>query len=63
MKSPSFIKIAKIVWLVLVYGFALVGFALVAGYFAVKFGFTNTTGIIDQQREAFLHAATGSATS
>ncbi len=63
METPRIVKVLKIVWTILVYGFALVGFGLVAGYFAVKFGLTNTTGIIDQQRDAFLKAATGSATS
>lgn len=33
--------------------FALIGFVLVAGYFAVRFGITNENGIIDVQREAF----------
>jgi hypothetical protein len=36
-----------------VYLFALIGFFLVAGYFAVRFGLTNEPGIIDTQREAF----------
>lgn len=39
---------------VVIYIFAAIGFVLVAGYFAVKFGLTNTTGIIDQQRASFL---------
>jgi hypothetical protein len=39
---------------ILVYIFAAIGFILVAGYFAVRFGLTNTTGIIDTQRESFL---------
>jgi hypothetical protein len=34
--------------------FALIGFVLVAGYFAVTFGLTNEKGVIDSQREAFL---------
>jgi len=38
----------------LVYLFAVIGFVLVAGYFAVRLGLTNTSGIIDLQREAFL---------
>jgi hypothetical protein len=38
----------------IVYIFAVIGFVLVAGFFAVKFGWTNTPGIIDTQREAFL---------
>ncbi len=38
---------------ILVYIFAAIGFFLTAGYFAVRFGLTNESGIIDQQREAF----------
>ncbi|MDP3962416.1 MAG: hypothetical protein Q8Q03_00910 [bacterium] len=36
-----------------IYALALIGLILVAGYLAVKFGFTNTKGIIDNQREYF----------
>lgn len=38
----------------LVYIFALIGFGLTVGYFGVKFGLTNTTGIVDTQRQSFL---------
>ncbi|HVX91445.1 MAG TPA: hypothetical protein VHC20_07600 [Candidatus Paceibacterota bacterium] len=41
---------------ILVYLFAAIGFVLVVGYFAVKYGLTNTTGIIDEQRQSFLSA-------
>lgn len=44
----------KKIFMIIVYGFAIVGFLLVAAYFAVKFGFTNEKGIIDVQRESFL---------
>ncbi len=37
-----------------VYIFALIGFVLTGGYFAVKLGITKTAGIIDEQREHFL---------
>ncbi|MSU55067.1 MAG: hypothetical protein EXS46_00830 [Candidatus Taylorbacteria bacterium] len=43
----------KNIWKLLLYLFAIIGFILVAGFFAVKFGLTNTTGIIDNQREGF----------
>ncbi len=36
-----------------IYVFALIGFVLVSGFFAVKFGLTNTKGIIDNQRNTF----------
>jgi len=39
---------------ILVYIFAAIGFFLTAGYFAVRFGLTNQSGIIDVQRETFL---------
>lgn len=49
---------------VIVYIFAAAGFVLVVGYFAVKFGLTNTNGIIDTQRDAFLGSAgAGSSTA
>lgn len=38
--------------------FALIGFVLVSGFFAVKMGWTNTAGIIDTQRESFLKGVT-----
>ncbi|CAN5757968.1 hypothetical protein BH11PAT2_BH11PAT2_02510 [soil metagenome] len=38
---------------IVVYIFAAIGFGLVVGYFAIRFGFTNQKGIIDTQREAF----------
>ena len=44
-----------------VYIFAIIGFLFVAMYFAVKYGLTNTTGIIDTQRESFLVGAAGAA--
>ena len=34
--------------------FALIGFVLTAGYIAIRLGWTNTSGIIDIQRETFL---------
>lgn len=34
--------------------FAIIGLFLVSGYFATKFGLTNTEGTIDTQRETFL---------
>jgi hypothetical protein len=37
-----------------VYLFACIGFVLVAGYLAVRFGLTKTTGIIDTQTEHFI---------
>ena len=38
----------------LVYCFAIIGFALTAGYLAVKTGLTNENGIIDNQNENFI---------
>lgn len=46
-------KLLKRILSILIYIFALIGFILVAGYFAIKFGLTNEKGIIDEQREAF----------
>jgi hypothetical protein len=36
--------------------FAIIGFVLTTGYFAIRFGWTNTSGIIDIQREIFLQS-------
>lgn len=51
-------KILTNLFFILVYVFAAIGFFLTAGYFAVRFGFTNEEGIIDAQREAFLGTST-----
>jgi len=45
---------AKKIFKLCVYVFAIIGFILVAGWFAVRFGLTNTPGIIDRQSENFL---------
>lgn len=52
--------VLTVVWDILLYVFAFIGFVLVIAYFAVRLGLTNTTGIIDLQREAFLGNATTS---
>lgn len=38
----------------MVYTFAIIGFVLLAGFFAVKFGLTNGEGVIDNQRNSFI---------
>jgi hypothetical protein len=52
----------KKIFQIAVYIFAIIGFVLTAGFFAVKYGLTNTGGIVDRQRESFL-ANSNSATS
>ncbi len=52
-------KIFKIV----VYIFAVIGFVLVAGYFAVRFGLTNVRGIIDVQQQSFLQSGQSGQTA
>lgn len=37
--------------------FAIIGVILVGGYFAVRFGFTNTQGVIDNQTKKFIPKA------
>jgi hypothetical protein len=44
---------------IVIYIFAAIGFVLVLGYFGVKYGLTNTSGIIDTQRESFLEGTKG----
>ncbi len=51
--NQNYKKILKNTFNIGVYFFALVGFLLTAGYFGVKFGLTNTRGIIDEQRKGF----------
>ncbi len=47
----------------IIYIFAAIGFILVAGYVATMFGWTNTAGIVDSQRAAFLAGGASTATS
>ncbi len=37
--------------------FAIIGFVLTVGYIAVRLGLTNSSGIIDNQRQSFLNGA------
>ena len=46
---------------ILIYIFAIIGFVLVGGFFAVKFGLTNTRGVIDNQRESFINGGKNTA--
>ena len=41
---------------IIVFVFALIGFVLIVGYFAIKFGLTNTKGIIDDQQNHFIQS-------
>lgn len=56
--SSRFMVIIKAIFKILVTIFALIGFLLVSGYFAVRFGFTDTQGIIDTQTEVFIKKGT-----
>ncbi len=47
----------KKVFTYIVYLFAIIGFVLVSGYFAIRFGITNEQGVIDMQRNTFLNTA------
>ncbi|MDD5050317.1 MAG: hypothetical protein PHV93_01065 [Candidatus Pacebacteria bacterium] len=44
---------------VAVYTFAVIGFFLTSGYFAVRYGLTNETGIIDNSHAEFIQAGIG----
>lgn len=50
-------KRVRSIFYIVVYTFAIIGLVLVAGFFAVKFGWTNEGGIIDNQKEGFLASA------
>lgn len=52
-KQKKLGKIAQTGFKILLYTFAFIGLFLTAGYFAVRYGLTNTSGIIDRQREGF----------
>lgn len=56
-------KKLKITLNILIYIFAAIGLFLTAGYFAVKFGITNTKGIVDNQRMGFYNNNSQTATS
>lgn len=49
-------KYSKNIFLLLVSIFALIGLFLTAGYVAIRYGFTNTEGIIDTQRTHFFES-------
>lgn len=55
------VNIFKKIGFVLLIIFALIGAGLTSMYFAVKWGWTNTSGTIDRQREAFLAGDTQTA--
>jgi hypothetical protein len=42
-----FLKILRQLGWLLIYLFALIGFVLVGGFFALRFGWTNTSGVVD----------------
>ena len=52
-------NIWKKIGIAIVIVFALIGFGLTAGYLAIRFGLTNSNGIIDTQRQNFLNAGNG----
>jgi len=54
-----YFRILKKVGFVLLIIFALIGAGFVSMYFAVKWGWTDTKGGIDQQTESFLNAGKG----
>lgn len=53
----------KKIFNIIVYIFAIIGLFLTAGFFAVKYGLTNTSGIVDNQRQNFLANANSTNTS
>ncbi len=45
----------KTLFKIVVYIFALIGFVFLSVFFAVKWGLTNTEGIVDNQQESFIY--------
>lgn len=52
--NDAVVSLCKTFFQYAVYGFALIGFFFILVFFAVKYGFTNERGIIDNQQQAFL---------
>ncbi|MEI7451654.1 MAG: hypothetical protein WCK37_00445 [Candidatus Falkowbacteria bacterium] len=50
-------KFLKISFKVIVYGFALIGVILTAGFFAVKYNLTNVVAVVDKNSDAYQAAA------
>jgi len=50
-------KVLKIIFKIFVYIFAVIGFILVAGYFAVKYNFTNTIAVVDKNSDKYQEAS------
>lgn len=56
-------NIYKKTYYIILHIFAIIGFILFTGYFAVKLGFTNTKGIMDDQDSSFLQGADSNKSS
>ena len=52
-------EVFKKIFQILTYIFAVIGFVLTAGYFAVTLHLTNSKGVIDLQNQAFWQSGTG----
>lgn len=46
-------KVIKIIFKFLVYSFAVIGFILTAGFFAVKYNLTNTVAVVDKNNDKY----------
>ena len=51
-------KVLKIIFKIFVYGFAVVGFILTAGFFEVKFNLTTTVAMVDVNNDKYQEAST-----
>ena len=50
-------KVIKIIFKIIVYGFAVIGFVLMAGFFAVKYDLTNTVAVVDRNNDKYQAAS------
>jgi len=50
-------KVVKIILKLIVYGFAVVGFILTAGFFAVKYNLTTTVAVVDKNNDKYQEAS------
>jgi hypothetical protein len=50
-------KVLKIIFKIIVYGFALIGFILMAGFFAVKYNLTTAVAVVDENSDKYQESA------
>lgn len=57
INKNKFIKIGKIIYFGMVYGFAVIGFMFTGVFFAIRWGLTNVSGTVDNLSDQFQYQA------